>query len=152
MKNIHDEKQKCSNSKDHQRAFHQICAIHAIHDFVEPSITVIERKGTSCGASSDKGRAQIFQIFARESFRNTWCVVSNNQSYFTWYVKYFCTLACWILLTVTFFSSLCFIEAQWLEKVNKEWFQHKQTSCVFQGNSHPFILFDMKDAVWHVQH
>ena len=35
---------------------------------------------------------------------------SNNQPYFPWYVKYFCTLVCWILLPVTLFSSSWFIE------------------------------------------
>ena len=76
----------------------------------------------------------------------------NNQPYVPWYVKSF--LACWILLPVTLFSSSCFIEilTTVTGKRNKEWFKHKQKSCVFQGNSHAFIMLDMKDAVWHVQH
>ena len=125
--------------------------MHAIHAFVEPFITTgIEWTATSRDASSRKGRALIFQIFARENILKhivqTTSHMSHDMSNLSWHVEFYCQ---WLFSLLR--ASLKFLP-QWLEKVNKEWFQHKQTSCVFQGNRHPLIMLDMKAAVWHVQH
>ena len=70
---------------------------------------------------------------------------SNNQPYFTWYVKCFCTLACWILLPVSCFSSswlIGFLTTGTIEP-SLSIISTQAASCVFQATSNTFILLHM---------